>query len=87
MISEFNHLKIDVTDLDRSIAFYCGKLGFAQIVRYDRPDGVTIVQVSPAGQPPGLELWHEPAAAPLHCHAFEAMGRTSPTRWRLSMAG
>jgi lactoylglutathione lyase len=59
-VTGFHHLKIDVADLDRSLRFYCGLLGFRPIVRYDRDDGVTIVQVGPKGRAPGLELWHEP---------------------------
>jgi lactoylglutathione lyase len=59
VINAFHHLKIDVADINRSIEFYCGKLAFKQIVRYDRDDGVTIVQLSPSGQPPGIELWYE----------------------------
>lgn len=59
-VTAFLHVKIDVEDLDRSLAFYSGKLGMRQIVRYEQKDGVTIVQVSPTGQPPGIELWHEP---------------------------
>jgi lactoylglutathione lyase len=54
------HIKIDVEYLDRSLHFYSDLLGFRQIVRYDRTDGVVIVQLSPTGVPPGIELWHEP---------------------------
>jgi catechol 2,3-dioxygenase-like lactoylglutathione lyase family enzyme len=56
----FHHIKIDVSSLDRSLHFYGTLLGFKQIVRYDRTDGVTIVQLSPTGEPPGIELWYEP---------------------------
>jgi catechol 2,3-dioxygenase-like lactoylglutathione lyase family enzyme len=55
----FHHVKLDVADIDRSLAFYVGKLQWKIIVRYDRPDGVIIVQVSPTGAPPGIELWQE----------------------------
>jgi len=56
----FHHVKLDVGDLDRSLAFYTGDLRWKVIVSYDRSDGVRIVQVSPTGAPPGIELWYEP---------------------------
>jgi lactoylglutathione lyase len=59
-INSFHHVKLDVEDLKRSLDFYCDGLGFEQIVRYERDDGVVIVQVSPDGVPPGIELWWEP---------------------------
>jgi lactoylglutathione lyase len=59
MLKAFLHVKIDVQDLERSLDFYCHKLRLRQIVRYDLPDDAVIVQVSPTGQPPGLELWYE----------------------------
>jgi lactoylglutathione lyase len=59
-MSAFLHVKLDVADLERSLRFYCDALGWKQIVRYDRDDGVTIVQVSPDGNGAGIELWHEP---------------------------
>jgi catechol 2,3-dioxygenase-like lactoylglutathione lyase family enzyme len=55
----FHHVKLDVSDLQVSLDFYQGILGLRQIVRYDRADGVSIVQLSPTGRPPGLELWFE----------------------------
>ena len=58
-VKAFLHVKIDVEDLERSLDFYCGKLLLQQIVRYDLPLGTVIVQVSPTGQPPGIELWYE----------------------------
>jgi catechol 2,3-dioxygenase-like lactoylglutathione lyase family enzyme len=60
MRTSFFHLKLDVADLRRSLDFYCGILNWRVVVRYDRQDGVTIVQISPTGMPPGIELWHEP---------------------------
>jgi lactoylglutathione lyase len=62
----FLHVKIDVADLERSLRFYLDTLGWRQIVRYDRNDGVMIVQVSPTGQPPGIELWYEPPHSGFH---------------------
>lgn len=55
----FLHVKLDIEDLERSLEFYCGRLGLRQIVRYDRDDGIVIVQLSPTGEPPGIELWYE----------------------------
>jgi lactoylglutathione lyase len=58
-LKAFLHVKIDVQDLERSLDFYCNKLQLKQIVRYDLPNDAVIVQVSPTGEPPGLELWYE----------------------------
>lgn len=52
-------MRIDVQDLAESLRFYCEILQFKVIVRYDTPTH-TIVQVSPTGKSPGLELWWEP---------------------------
>jgi catechol 2,3-dioxygenase-like lactoylglutathione lyase family enzyme len=62
----FLHVKLDVEDLERSLEFYCGRLGLRQIVRYDRDDGIVIVQLSPTGEPPGVELWYEAPGTALH---------------------
>ncbi len=59
-ILRFLHVKLDVSDLSRSLAFYCGVMGFSQVVRHDRDDGVIIVQVSPDNSNVGIELWFEP---------------------------
>lgn len=59
MINAFLHVKLDVEDLMRSLDFYCDKLQLKQIVRYDLPNKVVIVQISPTGRPPGIELWYE----------------------------
>lgn len=58
-IKRFLHVKLDVADIDRSVAFYCDVLGFETVVRYDRDDGVTIVQVADADSSVGIELWRE----------------------------
>jgi catechol 2,3-dioxygenase-like lactoylglutathione lyase family enzyme len=65
MIRAFHHVKLDVADLDRALAFYVGLLGFKVIARYDVAGSHTIAQVSPNGEPPGIELWHEPPYGPL----------------------
>lgn len=62
-IMRFLHVKLDVADMARSIRFYCDLLGLTQVVRYDRDDGVTIVQVAPEGRTSGIELWYEPKNA------------------------
>jgi catechol 2,3-dioxygenase-like lactoylglutathione lyase family enzyme len=54
------HVKLDVADLQRSLDFYIGVLGFREIARYVIVDSHTIVHVSPTGEPPALELWSEP---------------------------
>lgn len=64
-IKEFLHVKLVVENLDRALEFYLGTLGFRTIVRYDLDDGGVIVQVSPTGRPPGLELWCEPGVEPI----------------------
>jgi lactoylglutathione lyase len=58
-VKRFLHVKLDVADMKRSVAFYCGRLGLEQAARYDRDDGVTIVQVGPPGSCVGVELWRE----------------------------
>jgi lactoylglutathione lyase len=54
----FLHAKLDVVDMERSEAFYRDLLGFREIVRYQIPNG-TILQMSPTGESPGVELWYE----------------------------
>ena len=58
-LQAFLHVKIDVQDIDRSLDYYCNKLQLKEIVRYTLPNGGMIVQVSPSGVPPGIELWYE----------------------------
>jgi lactoylglutathione lyase len=38
-ISGIGHVAIKVTDLDRSLAYYVGKLGFAEMLRLKKDDG------------------------------------------------
>jgi lactoylglutathione lyase len=59
-LQSFIHVKLDVSDLTASLGFYRDLLQLREIVRYNRDDGVTIVQMSPSGAPPGIELWYEP---------------------------
>jgi lactoylglutathione lyase len=59
----FLHAKLDVTDMERSEAFYRNLLGFREIVSYQIPNGV-IRQMSPTGESPGVELWYEEPVKP-----------------------
>ncbi len=59
-IKSFLHVKLDVADLERSLEFYYGILGFKKLVRYELNNGGVIEQVSPNGLPPAIELWYEP---------------------------
>lgn len=38
-IKQIAHVALKVKDLDRSLAFYTGKLGFREMMRLDKPDG------------------------------------------------
>ena len=62
-ILSFLHAKLDVVDMRRSEVFYCELLGLREIVRYAIPRG-TILQLSPTGEPPGVELWYEEPVEP-----------------------
>jgi catechol 2,3-dioxygenase-like lactoylglutathione lyase family enzyme len=62
-VKSFLHAKLDVTDMAQSLAFYCDLLGCKVIVRYPLHRG-EIVQVSPTGRSPGVELWLEEPVAP-----------------------
>ncbi|MFO1141566.1 MAG: VOC family protein [Amaricoccus sp.] len=37
--TQIAHVALKVRDLDRSLDFYVGKLGFAEMMRLDKPDG------------------------------------------------
>ena len=85
----FLHAKLDVADMARALDFYCGKLGCKVIVRYPIPKG-EIVQVSPTGHSPGVELWHEsdaPAPAQTGVHIAFAVKDTRALVERLRRAG
>jgi lactoylglutathione lyase len=59
LLKSFLHVKIDIQDEERARDFYCNKLRLKQIVRYPLPEGGAIIQLSPNGSPPGIELWCE----------------------------
>lgn len=48
---------VPVTDIDRAKAFYTERLGFAVDVDVEQPDGVRIVQLTPAGSACSIGLW------------------------------
>ena len=62
-IQGFMHAKLDVTDMERSERFYRDLLGLQEIVRYKIPKG-EILQLSPTGASPGVELWYEEPMEP-----------------------
>ena len=48
---KYLHTMVRVTDLDKSIDFYCAKLGLKELRRYDNEKGrFTLVFLAPAGQ-------------------------------------
>ncbi len=54
---KFLHTRVRVSDLDRSVAFYCENFGFEQISRSDRsPAGNQIVHLRLPGNEHTLEL-------------------------------
>lgn len=59
LLKSFLHVKIDIENEERSLDFYCNKLQLKEIVRYPLPNGGAIIQLSPTGFPPGIELWYE----------------------------
>jgi lactoylglutathione lyase len=62
-LGSFSHLRLDVQDIDSSVAFYRDVIGLRQVVRYETPQR-TIVQMGADGRLPGIELWHEPWLGP-----------------------
>jgi lactoylglutathione lyase len=88
-INGFLHAKLDVHDLPRSERFYRDLLGLAEIVRYQIPGG-TILQLSPTGRSPGVELWYEAGrtlAPPSDCHIAFDVDDTRSAVERLRAAG
>ena len=64
-IEGFMHAKLDVTDMERSERFYRDVLGLKEIVRYQIPNNGVILQLSPTGESPGVELWYEEPVEPV----------------------
>ena len=62
-VMSFMHAKLDVTDIERAEKFYRDLLGLREIVRHTSPNGV-ILQMSPTGLSPGVELWYEEPVEP-----------------------
>lgn len=65
-VMRLDHLRLDVSDLDRAEAFYRSALDLEVVVRYDLPQR-TIMFMAPEGRPPGIELWRE-AGLPTRPH-------------------
>lgn len=55
---KFDHVRLDVVDIERAQSFYQDALGLLPFVRYEFPTGV-ILQMGINGIPPGVELWME----------------------------
>ncbi|MEU8591157.1 VOC family protein [Streptomyces sp. NPDC048664] len=72
-VTAFDHIRLDVADIDAAERFYADALGLSRVVRYDLADRV-ILQMAPDGRPAGVELWQErdlvPAPHPTHHVAF-----------------
>nr|AVM80384.1 SepA [Streptomyces fimbriatus] len=69
----FDHIRLDVADIDVAERFYAEALGLSSVVRYELADRV-ILQMAPGGRPAGVELWQErdlvPRPHPTHHVAF-----------------
>ena len=61
---KFHHVRIDVTDLDRSLDFYVRVLGMTEVARYVSDERTTL-HLGSDGAMPGIELWWEPLAGPV----------------------
>lgn len=72
-VTAFDHIRLDVADIDIAERFYAEALGLSVVVRYELADRV-ILQMAPGGRPAGVELWKErnlvPAPHPTHHVAF-----------------
>lgn len=56
------HVHLNVSDLDRALAFYCGVLGFTLVTRLD--DGAAFVAAGSYHHHIGLNTWHTANASP-----------------------
>lgn len=61
---KFDHVRLDVSDIEVAGDFYRRVLGLRPVVRY-QVDGRTIQQLAPDGMPPGVELWQEKGLTPV----------------------
>ncbi|GAA1938442.1 VOC family protein [Kitasatospora viridis] len=61
---KFDHVRLDVCDIERSAEYYTAALGLREVVRYT-VDQRVILQVAPEGLPPGIELWQEAGLTPV----------------------
>ena len=89
ILRAFLHVKLDVADMKRATDFYCGLLGCQEIVSYQIPKG-QIVQLSPTGRSPGIELWCEGPLEPRadrKLHVAFAVDDTRALVSRLRAAG
>jgi catechol 2,3-dioxygenase-like lactoylglutathione lyase family enzyme len=60
---KFDHVRLDVSDIAVSEAFYSQVLEMRRVVRYKVGSRV-ILQMAPDGSPPGIELWQEEGLKP-----------------------
>ncbi|GHB39303.1 glyoxalase [Streptomyces xanthochromogenes] len=72
-VTAFDHIRLDVADIDVAERFYADALGLSSVVRYELADRV-ILQMAPDGRPAGVELWQQrdlvPDPHPTHHVAF-----------------
>jgi sugar phosphate isomerase/epimerase/catechol 2,3-dioxygenase-like lactoylglutathione lyase family enzyme len=69
-VGNLHHLKLNVSNMKKSLNFYCDKLGFKEMCRYHLKNDGMIVQISHNGLPPGLELWYEKPQLPIENKAL-----------------
>lgn len=62
-VTAFDHIRLDVADIDAAERFYADALGLSSVVRYELADRV-ILQMAPDGRPGGVELWQEQDLVP-----------------------